>query len=143
MRRLNIWQIGLIMLGIIVLAGLTTIGVASSSFRTDFSAVSSNILSNSVTKQDIVTEADLADLPDTVQRYLLYTSIIGKEKINTVRLKQKGTLRQTPDDSWKNITAVEYFSVDPPAFVWMGKMAAGPFSIISARDSYLMKMAAC
>jgi hypothetical protein len=137
MRRLNIWQIGLIMLGIIILAGLTTIGIGSSSFRTDFNAIASNVLSKSVTKQDIVTEADLADLPDTVQHYLRYTGIIGKEKINMVRLKQKGTLRQTPEDSWKSITAVEYFSVNPPAFVWMGQMVAGPFSIMSARDSYL------
>ena len=85
----------------------------------------------------MVTEADLADLPDTVQRYLHYTGIVGKEKISTVRLKQKGSLRQTPEDSWKRISAVEYFSINPPAFVWMGKMGAGPFSIISARDSYL------
>jgi hypothetical protein len=32
-----------------------------------------------------------------------------------------------------------YFSVNPPAFVWLGQIAAGPFSIVSARDSYLYK----
>jgi len=119
MRKLNIWQIGLIMFGIIILAGLTTIGIGSSTFRTDFNAIASN-LSNSTTKKDIVTEAyiaDIADLPDTVQRYLRYTGIVGKEKVNSVRLKQKGALRQTPKDSWKNITAVEYYSIDPPADV--------------------------
>jgi len=135
---LNVWQIGLVIFGIFVLACITIIGIGGSIFRTDFNAIAKNILSNSnnVTKQDIVNEADLAGLPDTVQRYLRYTGIVGKEKINTVRLKQKGTLRQTPEDSWKSITAVEYFSVNPPAFIWMGQMAAGPFSIISARDSY-------
>jgi hypothetical protein len=124
-------------MGIIILAGITTIGIGSKIFRTDFNAIAKNILSNNVTKQDTVTEADLAGLPDTVQRYLRYTGVVGKEKINTVRLKQEGSLRQTLQDSWKNITAVEYFSVNPPAFVWMGQMAAGPFSIISARDSYM------
>jgi hypothetical protein len=136
MRRLRMLQIGLIIPGIIILAGLTTIGLGSLTFRTNFNVIANNVFSNSITKQDIVAETDLAKLPDTVQRYLHYTGVAGREKINTVRLKQKGTLRQTLDDSWKNITAVEYFSVNPPAFVWMGQMAAGPFSIISARDSY-------
>jgi hypothetical protein len=120
-----------------ILTGLTIIGIGSAVFRKDFKVSAMNVLSNSSTKQDIVTEVDLADLPEPVQRYLRYTGIIGKEKINTVRLKQAGALRQSPEDSWKNITAVEYYSIDPPAFVWMGQMAAGPFSIISARDSYI------
>lgn len=139
MRRIKMWQVGLIMLGVVVLGGLSIIGIGSSIFKNDFSAIANSILSNSSTMHEIVTEEDLAELPEAVQRYLRYTGIVGKEKINTVRLKQKGILRQTPRDSWKNISAVEYFSVNPSAFVWMGQMAAGPFSIISARDSYFDK----
>lgn len=130
------WQTGLIVLGIIVLAGITAIGAGSYIFKKDFRAAGKDVLANSSMTQETVTEADLADLPGTVQRYLRYTGIVGKERINTVRLEQKGALRQTPEDSWKDITAIEYFSVNPPAFVWMGQMAAGPFSIVSARDSY-------
>jgi len=137
MKKGNLWQIGLIMLGTIVLGGLAAVGIGSTTFKTDFNAIARNVLSNSVTRQEVVTEGDLASLPDTVQRYLRYTGVVGQEKINTVRLKQNGVLRQTPEDSWKGISAVEYFSINPPAFVWMGQMAAGPFSIISARDSYL------
>ena len=42
---------------------------------------------------EVVTEADLEGLPEPVQRYLRYTQVIGKEKIGTVRLKQKGSIR--------------------------------------------------
>lgn len=134
------WQIILAGLGIFLLLGITIIAAGSLSFRSGFDTNAREILStNSSPKSRIITEADLAGLPDMVQRYLRYTGVIGKEQINTVRLKQKGTLRQTPEDAWKNITAVEYFSVNPPAFVWMGQIAAGPISIVAARDSYQEK----
>ncbi len=49
------------------------------------------IMSFSVTKQDVATEASQVSLPGTVQRYLRYTGIVGKEKTNTVRLKQNSS----------------------------------------------------
>jgi hypothetical protein len=139
MGRLRIWQIGFIVLGFVVLASVTVVGISSSIFRTDFIVVARSILSTDIAKPGIVTEADLANLPEPAQRYLHYTGIVGKEKVNTVRLKQTGAMRQTPADSWKNIKAVEYYSVNSPAYIWMGQMAAGPFSIVSARDSYFNK----
>ena len=137
MRRPKIWQIGIIVLAVIGLTGVALVGIGSVIFKNDFNVIAVNILSKSSKKLDIVTETDLADLPDAVRRYLCYTGIVGKERVYTVRLRQKGRLRQTPEDSWKSITAVEYFSVNPPAFVWKGQMAVGPFSIIAARDSYI------
>jgi hypothetical protein len=137
MGKLKMWQIGLIVLGVVILVGVSIIGIGSWSFKRGFNASAREMLSNSITEQGIITEADLADLPDPVQRYLRYTGIVGKERVNTVRLKQTGALRQSPEDTWKNIEAVEYYSVNPPAFVWMGGMTAGPLSIVSARDSYI------
>ncbi|MCX6649671.1 MAG: hypothetical protein NTV61_09855 [Candidatus Bathyarchaeota archaeon] len=137
MRRLKMWQMILAVLGIILLIGVTIIGLGSLKFRNDFNAIALEAISHNTPDKKIVTEADLVDLPEPVQRYLRYTGVIGKETINTVRLKQTGVLRQTPEDTWKNIEAIEYFSVNPPEFVWMGQMAVGPLNIISARDSYL------
>ena len=139
MRRFKKRQIILAGLGVVILLAVVVmviIGASTSSFRNGFNASAREVLSKNTPDQGIVTEADLAGLPEPVQRYLRYTGVIGKERINTVRLKQTGALRQTPKDGWKNIKAVEYYSVNPPAFVWMGQMAVGPFSIISARDSY-------
>lgn len=137
MKRLKMRQVGIIVLTVIVFAGVTIVGIGSVIFKNDFNVIATNVLSNSIKKPDVVIEENLADLPATVQRYLRFTGIVGSERVYTVRLEQKGNLRQTPEDSWKSITAVEYFSVNPPAFVWKGQMAVGPFSIISARDSYM------
>ena len=35
-----------------------------------------------------------------------------------------------------SFTADEYFSVDPPAFLWQAKVRSGPFTLLRARDKY-------
>ena len=139
MMRSRMWQVALAGAGAVILlavAAIATTAIGSSRFRDAFNDGAAEVLSNSLPVQGVVTEADLADLPQPVQRYLRYTGVVGTQRTSTVRLKQTGALRQTQEDSWKDIEAVEYFSVDPGAFVWMGEMAAGPFSIVAARDSY-------
>lgn len=83
-----------------------------------------------------VTEKDLDGLPEPVQRYLRYTQIIGKEKARTVRLKQKGYFRTKVDQKWMPLKAEEYFTVDPPAFLWYGKIKALPFVNAAAIDKF-------
>ena len=137
MGRPDMWQIFLAGVVLVTLLGVAVIGIGSSSFRSGFNDSAQELLTNSTSIPSTITEADLAGLPEPVQRYLRYTGVVGRETINTVRLEQIGALRQTPEGEWKRIEAVEYFSVNPPAFVWMGEMVAGPLSIVSARDSYV------
>jgi len=84
-----------------------------------------------------ITEEDLEGLPEPVQRYLRYTQIIGKEKARTVRLKQRGLFRTKPDQKWMPLKAEEYFTVDPPGFLWFGKMRMFPFVTVSGIDKFL------
>jgi hypothetical protein len=83
-----------------------------------------------------ITEEDLSGLPEPVQRYLRYTQIIGKERVRTVRLKQKGFFRTKPDQKWMPLRAEEYFTVDPPGFLWHGKMRMFPFVNVAAIDKF-------
>ena len=136
-RTLAVWQLGLIVLVVVVVASLATIAVGGVMFRSDFDAGAQEILLSSVQQRNVVTEADIEHVPESVQRYLRYTGVVGRERVSTVRLEQRGMLRQSMDEPWKSITAVEYFSITPPAFVWMGQATVGPLSIVSARDSYV------
>jgi hypothetical protein len=85
-----------------------------------------------------VTEKDLDGLPEPVQKYLRYAQIIGKERARTVRLKQKGFFRTKPDQKWKPLKAEEYFTVDPPGFLWYGKMGMFPFVTVSGIDKFFI-----
>jgi hypothetical protein len=83
-----------------------------------------------------ITEEDLEGLPEPVQRYLFYTQIVGKERVRTVRLKQKGFFRTKPDQKWMPLKTEEYFTVDPPGFLWYGKMRMFPFVTVSGIDKF-------
>lgn len=91
--------------------------------------------------QEVTTEpiaaADLINLPEPVQRYLRYSGVIGKEKIQTVRLKQKGFFRPQEDLSWMPMIAEQYYTINPPGFLWFGVVKALPFLFISARDKFI------
>jgi hypothetical protein len=89
------------------------------------------------TEPGTVTEADLAGLPEPVQRYLRYTGVVGMERIRAVRLKQTGSMRIKQDKPWMPLKAVQYYTTDPPAFIWQGSVKAAPLFRITARDRYL------
>jgi hypothetical protein len=84
----------------------------------------------------LITEAHLLALPEVVQRYLSYSQVIGKETIRTVRLKQLGKMRQSAQQSWMKLDAEEYYSVNPPRFLWVGTLRKAGFPFVRARDRY-------
>jgi hypothetical protein len=83
-----------------------------------------------------VTEADLAGLPEPVQRWLRYAGVVGKSRPTTVRLKQEGELR-LGERGWFPFTAEEYYTTNPPGFVWTVKLEMAPLVSVVGRDAYL------
>ena len=96
---------------------------------------------SSVTKNGLITEEDIKHLPEPVQKYLRYTQVIGKSKIkskiSTVKIEQKGYIRQAPDQSWIPFAAEQHFTTNPPSFIWVASMKAFPLLSTKARDMYL------
>lgn len=88
-------------------------------------------------KQVIVTEAMLQKFPAPVKRYLLYTGVIGKPIVQTVRLKQTGKIRKDAKQPWMNFEAKQYYSVNPPGFVWVAHMKFFGLPLVRVRDYYL------
>lgn len=85
---------------------------------------------------EVITEGDIAELPEPVQRYMRSSQLIGKTRVQTVRLKQKGFIRMKPDQKWIPLTAEEYYTVNPPAFIWYGRAQIMPFVSFEAIDRY-------
>ena len=73
-------------------------------------------------EEKIIIEETIKDLPVPVQRWLKNSGVIGKEKIHTVYLKQKGFMKLKPDQKdWIKSEADEYFTIDQPVFIWRVK----------------------
>jgi len=79
----------------------------------------------------------IKDLPQPIKNWLLNYRIIGKQKIYAVRLKQKGLIKtKTEETTWMKTNAEQYFSIDPPAFVW--KVNMNMMSLpVNGRDKFI------
>jgi hypothetical protein len=85
----------------------------------------------------VVTEAMLEKLPPPVQRYLRFSGVVGKPIPTTVHLKQIGKIRRAPDQAWLKINAEEFYSVNPPAFVWSAKAGGLGLPIMRGSDELM------
>lgn len=66
----------------------------------------------------VVRPPELERLPAPVRRWLVRSGVVGKPRARAVRLKQRGGLRTSPEQGFMPAEAEQYFSVDPPGFVW-------------------------
>ena len=83
-----------------------------------------------------VDARDLDRLPPPVRRWLEVSGAVGRPRATTVRLKQRGEMRTGPDRPWMPVVAEQYFSVDPPGFVWRVDARMMRVLPIAGRDRY-------
>jgi hypothetical protein len=88
-------------------------------------------------KKTIITEETINNFPEPVKRYLRYTRVTGKEIPEIVYLKQKGRIRKSQESPWIEFTAEEYYTIDPPAFIWIGKAYQYGLPLMQVRDKYI------
>jgi hypothetical protein len=89
------------------------------------------------TKNDrLVTAEMLRNLPGPVQRYMNYTGVVGKPWINTVRIRYTGKFRMAADRPWMPIRAEQFYTTDPPAFLWKARFKMAGLWLMSGQDRY-------
>lgn len=85
----------------------------------------------------IVDDVMLAPLPAPVQRHLRFAGVVGKPIPLTVWLTQRGRIRSAADASWMNLEATQYYSTEPPQFVWKASFPTQMMPVVLGRDAYL------
>jgi hypothetical protein len=84
----------------------------------------------------VVERSELQQLPTPVRRWLEASGVVGRERAQIVRLKQRGELRTSPGAAWMPARAEQYFSVEPPAFVWRVDATMMGIVPVTGRDKY-------
>lgn len=84
----------------------------------------------------VITGQMLAHLPRNVAQWLQNAGVVDRSNANVIRITQKGSMRTKPDGKWMPFRAVQYFSIDPPSFVWDARIRASALLEIAARDKY-------
>jgi hypothetical protein len=77
---------------------------------------------------------DIERLPLSVQRWLRYSRVIGTTPPTTVRLRQQGDFDL--GRGWMPFDAQQYFTLDPPGFVWKASFRMAPMVSVVGRDQY-------
>jgi hypothetical protein len=70
---------------------------------------------------EILTDAEIESLPPPVQKHLRYSGAVGRPKMTSARVQQTGRIRTAPEQPWMEFTAEEYYTTDPPQFLWHAK----------------------
>lgn len=125
----KIWVITFFLIGIIVVIALSAKIYSSFQYRNDIKEL---FRSSKDTRQDVFTYSRLDSLPDPVQRYFKRVLNEGQPFIRYVRLKHGGQFRTAPDNEWMPIEGEEYFTTDPPGFLWRGQT-----TFFTAHDMYI------
>jgi hypothetical protein len=85
----------------------------------------------------IVTEEMLAELPEPAQRYLRYAGVVGRPMVDTVRVRQECRMRPAPGGTTFPIIAEQWYSVEPPGFIWDATVPVAGVPVVRGRDGYL------
>ncbi len=83
---------------------------------------------------ELITREDIQHLPQSVQRCMKYSQVIGTPKIKKVCLKQTGIFKTAPHKPWAPFTADQWFNVDGASFEWRMDMKMAPFVHVKGVD---------
>jgi hypothetical protein len=123
-----------------LVAGLSALlGAASSRFGEAVAGDRGRMLSRPRTRHSsIVTDAMLAGLPEPAQRYLRYAGVVGRPLAETVRVRQTCRMHLAPDGGVSlPILAEQWYTVDPPGFVWDATVPLAGLPVVRGRDAYV------
>jgi hypothetical protein len=131
----TIWIVGIVAVIIVVFIIAVTIGTLMFEKKVK-SEVGKLFAESHIDENKIITKEDLVELPEPVQKWLQKSQIMGKERIFTVRLKQEGFFRTKEEGSWMPFKAEQYYTTDPPGFIWYVTMKPVPLFTLKGRDMY-------
>lgn len=112
---------------IILIAALLSMGsqLFANGFKRD---VQATFQISAVTSPEILTEADLQNLPDAVQRYLKYAGVLNKPKVRNARIVFDGEMRGKGKEYFP-FTSVQYNFFDDPARLFFMKATMSGLSV--------------
>jgi hypothetical protein len=105
---------------VVLLVGVTYgyLTQGPSSFRAEFERDAKAGMARPLSAP-LVTEADLARLPDPVQRYLRATGMVGQPRIRNCRFRFRGRIRSGPDATWMPFLADQQSFADEPTRLFL------------------------
>jgi hypothetical protein len=89
-----------------------------------------------ITNAQLLTDAELAPLPEPVQRYVRRSGAVGQPKVHDFRATWAGRIRADPQSPWMTFTAEQLNVLDEPRrfFMMDAKMKGLPVDVLHVFD---------
>jgi hypothetical protein len=89
-----------------------------------------------ITDRRVLTEAELAPLPEPVQRYVRRSGAVGQPKMHDLRATWAGRMRADPHGPWMSFTADQFNTLDEPRrfFLMDANMKGLPVDLLHVFD---------
>ncbi|WP_339708875.1 DUF6544 family protein [uncultured Kriegella sp.] len=95
------------------------------------------LASSKPSKQVIVSEKMIKNLPTIVQKWVMNSGILGKELVHHVYLEQDAQMLMKPEQKdWSSAKARQYFTIEPPAFNWRVNLTMKKVLSLVGRDRF-------
>jgi len=112
--------------------------VANYSFNRSANKEVENLLAkNEGASKEIVKKTDIDKLPISVQKWMVYSQVLGKDRIVTAKVEQEAQMRLKKEQSWMPLKAEQYFTFEEPGFIWNAKIKMAPLIHIAGKDKYI------
>lgn len=85
----------------------------------------------------VVSDADLAALPEPARRYLGFMGVVGRPRDSSFRLAYAGRFRRTPREAWMTCEAWQYNSRPAVARLFHMRARLAGLVPVLARDTYV------
>ncbi|MBL7889261.1 MAG: hypothetical protein JNL24_06890 [Bacteroidia bacterium] len=127
----------------IILFIVAVIGFATFQYQAYYQKeVKEYLLQKKYFDNEMITTADIANLPEPVQRYLKYTGAIGKPKVNNFKITFKGQIRKDEQSEWMPFTSEQYNFMHTPTRLFfmkakMMKLPVAGYHCFKNGDAYM------
>lgn len=115
----------------ILILGVALAAIGNFRFQMTAQKETVSILQKDGTNQPL---EDLHSLPPIVQKWMENSGAITRTEMNNLRLEQKGSMRIKRGGKWMPFSAVQFFNVQNPAFIWTTAVDAFPAVRLLGRD---------
>jgi len=89
------------------------------------------------TENSAINNSDLNNLPEPVKTWLRNSGILEKPFISYGKITQIAEMQMKPEqDNWLTATAIQYTTIDNPAFIWSVDVKMNSLLNFQGRDKY-------
>ncbi|WP_194778319.1 DUF6544 family protein [Pararhodonellum marinum] len=92
---------------------------------------------NQIMEDRVISEDDIKELPQPVRNWLQQSGVIGRPYISVGKVIQKAEMKLKPEqDKWFKAEAVQYSTIDVPAFIWTVDVKMNGLLSFQGRDKF-------